>query len=159
MTNATKELRRKAQNEATCLALNEMCRLKDNEIESLRQQLAKYRDADLMFQHKLGFVLELQEKLAASQAREAKLREALIKCSEQLTRLGYSANHADEMIVNALRLAVQFDIVPRCINGVAFAWKDGLCDIQVPYTTDPYTAICKAIVQAACMAIEKENGK
>ena len=34
----------------------------------------------------------------ASQAREAKLREALVKCSVQLGNLGYSANHADRAL-------------------------------------------------------------
>lgn len=50
---------------------------------------------------------------------------------------------------DALRLAVKLDIVFRCINGVAFAWKDGICDMQEPYSDDPYTATRRAIVQAA----------
>jgi hypothetical protein len=35
----------------------------------------------------------------ASQAREAKLLEALVKCSVQLGNLGYSANHADQALI------------------------------------------------------------
>ena len=49
---------------------------------------------------------------------------------------------------DALRLAVKLDIVPRHINGVAFAWKDGICDIQEPYGDDPCAAIRRAIVRS-----------
>ena len=50
---------------------------------------------------------------------------------------------------DALRLAVKLDIVPRCINGVAFAWRDGVCDMQEPYSSEPCAAIRRAIVRAA----------
>ena len=50
---------------------------------------------------------------------------------------------------DALRLAVNLDIVPRVINGVAFAWRDGVCDIQEPHNGDPYAATRRAIVRAA----------
>lgn len=50
---------------------------------------------------------------------------------------------------NALRLAVKLDIVFRCINGVAFAWKDGICDMQEPYSDDRCAAVRRAIVRAA----------
>lgn len=50
---------------------------------------------------------------------------------------------------DALRLAIKLDIVPRCINGVAFAWRAGVCDMQEPYGTDPYAATRRAIVRAA----------
>ena len=56
---------------------------------------------------------------------------------------------------DALRLAVNLDIVPRVINGVAFAWRDGVCDIQEPHNGDPYAATRRAIVLAAA-AIGKE---
>ena len=50
---------------------------------------------------------------------------------------------------DALWLAVNLDIVPRVINGVAFAWRDGVCDIQEPHNGDPYAATRRAIVRAA----------
>jgi hypothetical protein len=50
---------------------------------------------------------------------------------------------------DALRLAVKLDIVFRCINGVAFAWKDGICDMQEPYSDDRCAAVRRAIVRAA----------
>lgn len=50
---------------------------------------------------------------------------------------------------DALRLAVELDIVFRCINGVAFDWKDGICDMQEPYSGDLYTSTRRAIVRAA----------
>ena len=50
---------------------------------------------------------------------------------------------------DALRLAVKLDIVPRVINGVAFAWRDGVCDIQEPHNGDPYAATRRAIVRTA----------
>lgn len=39
--------------------------------------------------------------LARLRVLNAELLEALAKCSEQLTRLGYSANHADAAIAKA----------------------------------------------------------
>ena len=53
----------------------------------------------------------------------------------------------------ALRLAVNLDIVPRVINGVAFAWRDGVCDIQEPHNGDPYAATRRAIVRTAAAEI------
>jgi hypothetical protein len=50
---------------------------------------------------------------------------------------------------DALRLAVKLDIVPRRINNVLFAWRDGVCDIQEPHNGDPYAATRRAIVRAA----------
>lgn len=50
---------------------------------------------------------------------------------------------------DAFCLAVKLDIVPRVINGVAFAWRDGVCDMQEPCDTDPYAATRRAIVRAA----------
>ena len=50
---------------------------------------------------------------------------------------------------DALKLAVKLDIVFRCINGVVFAWKDGICDTQEPYSDDPCAATRLAIVRAA----------
>lgn len=50
---------------------------------------------------------------------------------------------------DALRLAVKLDIVPRSINGVVFAWRDGVCDMQEPHNGDPYAATRRAIVRAA----------
>lgn len=49
---------------------------------------------------------------------------------------------------DALRLAVALDIVPRCINSVAFAWRDGVCDMQEPFG-DKLAAVRRAIVRAA----------
>ena len=53
---------------------------------------------------------------------------------------------------DALRLAVGLDIVPRCINGVAFAWRDGVCDMQEPYG-DKFAATRRAIVRAAAALV------
>lgn len=50
---------------------------------------------------------------------------------------------------DALRLAVKLDIVPRCINGIAFAWKDCICDVTEAYTDDLYASTRRAIVRAA----------
>ena len=50
---------------------------------------------------------------------------------------------------DALRLMVKLDIVPRLINSVAFAWKDGICDTQELVASDPYAATRRAIVRAA----------
>lgn len=50
---------------------------------------------------------------------------------------------------DALRLAVKLGIAPRSINGVAFAWADGVCDVQEPHGTAPYAATRRAIVRAA----------
>ncbi len=50
---------------------------------------------------------------------------------------------------DALRLAVKLDISPRCINGVAFAWRIGVCDMMEPCGSDPYAATRRAIVRAA----------
>jgi hypothetical protein len=55
---------------------------------------------------------------------------------------------------DALRLAVALDIVPRCINGVAFAWRDGVCDMQEPYG-DKLAATRRAIVRAAAAMVPK----
>lgn len=58
---------------------------------------------------------------------------------------------------DALRLAVKLDIVPRCINKIAFAWRDGVCDIQEPITGDPYAATRRAIVRAAAEIGKAKN--
>ncbi len=58
---------------------------------------------------------------------------------------------------DALRLAVKLDIVPRCINGVAFAWRDGVCDMQEPVGDDPLAATRRAITRAAA-ELGKQNG-
>jgi len=59
---------------------------------------------------------------------------------------------------DALRLMVKLDIVPRVISGVAFAWRDGVCDMQEPVSADPLAATRRAIVRAAAaMAGEGEN--
>ena len=61
---------------------------------------------------------------------------------------------------DALRLAIKLDIVFRCINGVAFAWKDGICDMQEPYSDDRCAAVRRAIVRAAAeVGRQMENKK
>lgn len=47
------------------------------------------------------------------------------------------------------RLEVKLGIVPRNINGVVFAWADGVCDIQVKAGKDPYAAMRLAVLLAA----------
>lgn len=61
---------------------------------------------------------------------------------------------------DALRLALKLDIVFRCINGVAFAWKNGLCDMQEPYSDDRCAAVRRTIVLAAAeIGKQMENKK
>lgn len=50
---------------------------------------------------------------------------------------------------DVFRLAVKLDIVFRVINGAAFAWRDGVCDIEEPCRADPLAATRRAIVRAA----------
>jgi uncharacterized protein YukE len=44
---------------------------------------------------------ELVDKVKRLEVQNQELVEALEKCSEQLTRLGYSANHADAALAKA----------------------------------------------------------
>ena len=46
---------------------------------------------------------ELVDKVKRLEVQNRELVEALEKCSEQLTRLGYSANHADAALDKARR--------------------------------------------------------
>ena len=50
---------------------------------------------------------------------------------------------------DALRMAVRANIVPRSINGVCFAWADGVCDVIETHGSDQYAATRRAIVRAA----------
>lgn len=50
---------------------------------------------------------------------------------------------------DAFWLAIKLDIVARVINRIAFAWVDGVCDIQEPVNGDACAAIRRAIVRAA----------
>ena len=46
---------------------------------------------------------ELVDKVKQLESQNQELVEALEKCSEQLIRLGYSANHADAALAKARR--------------------------------------------------------
>lgn len=50
---------------------------------------------------------------------------------------------------DALRLAVKLNIVPRSVNGVAFAWCDGVAELFEPHNGDPYAATRLAILRVA----------